>query len=492
MNIKILILLLFFPGILMSQDFSFEKKLYDSYKKWSENSINHRRFKHSDVKPLIEKLKQNAEFSISQIGASEQGREIYLIKLGRGQTKVFLWSQMHGDEPTATMALFDIFNFFSEKNEFDGIKNEILDNLTLYIIPMLNPDGAELYQRRNINQIDINRDAVKQQSVEGRLLKSIYDSLKMDFGFNLHDQGSKYSVGHSPKTAAISFLAPPFNDEKEVNMTRGRAIELIGYLNTMLGGFIPGHIAKYSDDFEPRAFGDNFQKWGMSTILIESGGWVGDAEKQFLRKMNFVILLSAFKSIATGNYQSISSEIYESIPFNNNFIYDLVLRNLSIIMADSTAIVDIAVNRIENNTSDKKSFFFKSTIEEIGDTSGYFGIEEFDMTGRDLVPGRIYPKEFDSLSNITGLNFEELLSEGYLYLRVKNFDSLEISKRRPMIPINIIFNSAREEFTEGIQVGETADFIIKKGDFIEFVCVNGFLYSVKNKSGKIFNGSIIR
>ena len=35
----------------------------------------------------------------------------------------------------------------------------MLDNLTIHVVPMLNPDGAERYQRRNVQDIDINRDA---------------------------------------------------------------------------------------------------------------------------------------------------------------------------------------------------------------------------------------------------------------------------------------------------------------------------------------------
>ena len=35
------------------------------------------------------------------------------------------------------------------------------------MVPMLNPDGAERFQRRNAQGIDINRDALLLQSPEG-------------------------------------------------------------------------------------------------------------------------------------------------------------------------------------------------------------------------------------------------------------------------------------------------------------------------------------
>ncbi len=67
-------------------------------------------------------------------------------------------------------------------------------------------------------------------------------------------------------------------------------MKLISQLTEVLEDYIPGHIAKYNDDFEPRAFGDNFMKWGSSLILIESGGWKNNYEKSFVRKINFFSL----------------------------------------------------------------------------------------------------------------------------------------------------------------------------------------------------------
>ncbi|MCK7519053.1 MAG: hypothetical protein MZV64_15670 [Ignavibacteriales bacterium] len=85
-------------------------------------------------------------------------------------------------------------------------------------------------------------------------------------------------------------------------------MKLIGELYKMLNHFIPGHIAKYRDDYEPRAFGDNFQKWGTSTILVESGVWKDDTEKSILRKLNFISFISAFYSIASKSYKHESTK----------------------------------------------------------------------------------------------------------------------------------------------------------------------------------------
>ncbi|NCQ17952.1 MAG: peptidase M14, partial [Ignavibacteria bacterium] len=282
----------------MSQEISFAQNLYNTYESYREPSLNSRRITHANILPLIEKLHHNSKFVVHKLGESVEKRELFLIKIGTGKTKIFLWSQMHGDESTATMALFDIFNFFSANDYLNESRERILRETTLYFLPMVNPDGAEVFQRRNILEIDLNRDASRLVTPEAILLMNTFDSLDADFGFNLHDQSTRYSVGKNYKQATISFLAPAFNDKKEMNEKRERAVKLIGRMTEVLQQFIPGHIAKYSDDYEPRAFGDTFQKKGTSTILIESGGWKDDVEKQFIRKINFIGMLSAFNSIA--------------------------------------------------------------------------------------------------------------------------------------------------------------------------------------------------
>src|SRR6218665_3502027 len=137
--------------VAQTQDFS--KAVFAQYDTYKEIAITHRRFKHKDLVPLIKQL----PFEKQIVGKSFEERDLYQIKLGTGKTKVLLWSQMHGDEPTATMALLDIFRFFQAKNDgFDALRQTILANTTLYFVPMLNPDGAERYQRRTATEIDMN------------------------------------------------------------------------------------------------------------------------------------------------------------------------------------------------------------------------------------------------------------------------------------------------------------------------------------------------
>ncbi|MEL6277238.1 MAG: peptidase M14, partial [Bacteroidota bacterium] len=198
-------------------------------------------------------------------------------------------------------ALLDIFKFLGAADEkYADLRELLRTNLTLTFLPMLNPDGAQRFTRRNALGVDLNRDALRLQSPESRILKEERDRLQAEWGFNLHDQSIYYGVGFpAEQVAAISILAPAFDWEKTVNAQREDAMQLIGLMNRYWQVAAPEKIGRYNDDFEPRAFGDNLQKWGTRTILIESGGWPGDREKQYIRQLNFVSLLSALHSIAT-------------------------------------------------------------------------------------------------------------------------------------------------------------------------------------------------
>jgi Zinc carboxypeptidase len=359
----------------------YSKALYAAYPKFKEKQLTHRRFKHKDIIALIQQL----PFEKQVVGRSFEQRDIYQIKLGTGKTRVMLWSQMHGDESTATMALFDIFNFFQAKNdEFDAFRNTILSACTLYFVPMLNPDGAERFQRRTATEIDMNRDALRLQTPEGVLLKQLRDNLTPEFAFNLHDQGTRTSAGNSPKQATISFLATAYDNERHWNKVRKKSMQVICGMNDVLQQFAAGHIAKYSDEHEPRAFGDNIQKWGSSLILIESGGYKEDTEKQFIRQLNFVAILTAFQSIAEENYRKHKLKEYEALPINDGYLFDLLVRNVTFVENGQTILKDIGINLNEKNKDNATHFTLESRVEDLGDLSTFWGIKEINGAGLTL------------------------------------------------------------------------------------------------------------
>lgn len=312
------------------------------------------------------------------IGQSFEGREIYKLTYGHGPVKVLMWSQMHGNEATATMALCDIFNFLTQSKE--PLLELFKERLTIHFVPMLNPDGAERFIRRTAQKIDMNRDALALVCPESRLLKSLQEQLKPDFSFNLHDQNVRYAAGHTPHQTAIAFLATAFDEQRNWSSNRLKAMQVIVGMNEALQAVIPQKVGRFSDEFEPRAFGDNIQKWGSSLILVESGGNGDDREKQYLRELHFALLLYALQNIASENYGHHKLEQYEAIPLNTTCLFDLLIKSVNY----KGQTIDVGIFIEEENSNGAKNFVLQGHIEDIGDMSVYHGIKELDASGLTL------------------------------------------------------------------------------------------------------------
>ncbi|WP_133000991.1 M14 family zinc carboxypeptidase [Luteimonas arsenica] len=270
-------------------------------------------------------------FTVETIGSSVEGRPLRHVAWGEGDTRVLLWSQMHGDESTASMALADLLRFLGEHPD-DPLVRRLRSGTTLHFMPIVNPDGAARFQRRNAQGVDVNRDARALATPEGRALHGLRERVRPAFGFNLHDQHVGYRAGDSDRGTAIALLAPAFNEAREVDASRARAIEVAVAIRAALEPRIAGHIAKWDDTFNPRAFGDLTAKAGVSTILIESGGIEGDVQKQRLRKLNFLALAAALDAIATGAHAGLPHAAYEELPENGETWPDLLVTGGTLVL----------------------------------------------------------------------------------------------------------------------------------------------------------------
>jgi len=348
---------------------------------YKDHHFNNRFVKHSDLQQKVAELKLSGIFTVQTAGLSVQNREIWRLSIGNGPIVILLWSQMHGDEPTGTLAFMDLFNFFSNREYAAEIRSKILNSCTLHFVPMLNPDGAEVFQRRNAQGIDINRDFVARQSPEAKILIQMQQELQPNFGFNMHDQDTLWSVTGTRMPASISLLAPPADQHAAVTPSREKAILLISGLYEMLEKEIPGHTGRWSEDFESRAFGDNFQRLGTSVILVEAGGHENDTEKQYVRKLNFDILIRSLIEISNGTYIDHQLSTYYSIPLNEKGIFHLLIRNCVVNTEAGQIKADIGLNYMEVITLKDQQASRIYQVEDFGDLSTWNGYEVIDVNG---------------------------------------------------------------------------------------------------------------
>lgn len=343
-------------------------------------TIQRRDFTHRELWDALEGPLASEALRVEELGVSVQERPIRSITFGRGPVRVLLWSQMHGDESTATMALADILHWMATGGP-DPLRERLARSLTVVMVPMLNPDGAQRFQRRNALAVDINRDARRLATPEGRILKALRDQLQPDFGFNLHDQNPHTLAGREGHRAAFALLDPAFDPSRSYDEVRSRARKVASVIASVLQDEVPGRVARYNDAFNERAFGDLMQQWGTSTVLIESGVLPDDAQKQHLRALNVAAMLTALSAIADGSYRDADIRHYEGLPPNRGYSHDLIIRGARVVLGpDRVYRLDLAFSYEDGVREEGLS------LSESGDLGGYWAYEEIDASGRFLHP----------------------------------------------------------------------------------------------------------
>ncbi|MCA0931842.1 zinc carboxypeptidase [Lutimonas saemankumensis] len=324
--------------------------IIDIYGAIRDENLDRRHLSLEDIKPYMSSLPK--DFKLKKIGRSFEGRDIHKIVFGSGPVNILLWTQMHGNESTGTRGLFDLFNFFDNSNEFDPLKDQILDKCSIHCIPILNPDGAQAYTRVNAQGIDLNRDVIDKKAPESVVLQEVLQKIKPDYCFNLHDQRTIFSVEPGTKTATMSFLAPSVDVKRSITEGRKKTMSVISSINRSLQQVMPGRIGRYTDEFYPTATGDNFQKMGFNTVLIEAGHSKGDYLRKESRLGTFLALLEGIRFIALESDLDLHKD-YFNIPNNEKKYLDIIVRNINL----KDELMDIGVLFIEKLNKEGKLEF---------------------------------------------------------------------------------------------------------------------------------------
>ena len=340
------------------------------HQKYQERSISGRYLTLNHIEPLLSRCQTTV------VGQSILGKPIYQLLLGNGKTKIFMWSQMHGNESTTTKALFDFVNFLhSDTPE----SQTLLNSFTFCLLPMVNPDGAAAYTRENANGVDLNRDAQNLTQPESVVLRQVFETFQPHYAYNLHDQRTIFGAGESGHPATVSFLAPAFNENRDMNETRIKAIDVIVAMNFCLQKVIPNQVGRFDDGFNLNCIGDTFQSLHVPTILFEAGHFQNDYEREQTRKFIFMALLSGINYLNENDVVSNKIDDYLKIPQNKVVFYDFVYKNAKINYDGNEKIVNFAAQYKEVLKDNKVGF--EARIAQIDHLENYFGHVTVDAQG---------------------------------------------------------------------------------------------------------------
>lgn len=348
---------------------------------------------HAEVRRRVMAIRDagGSLFRVKEEGRSVESREIWSVSFGRGPFVVLMWSQMHGDEPTATSALFDLYEYV-RRHQHEPAVAHLLDRLTVHTVPMLNPDGAERFQRRNVQNIDINRDALDLATPEGRLLKSLRDTLEPKVGYNLHNQNWRTSVGPPMKGAAISLLSVAFDEARSMSEGRLLTKKLGAVVRDSLEPYALGRIGRYDDSFEPRAFGDRLTLWGTPVLLIETGPWPDANPDPMLIRLNYIALIRSLHALADGSVHQADPARYDSLPQNQGGGFHTVIRGVTVTrkVGEAPQVMDVGLVGVRRVRLDAgtRTAVLQLTMAGAGDLTEAASSFNIDGTGKVLAPRR--------------------------------------------------------------------------------------------------------
>lgn len=122
---------------------------------------------------------------VQNVGKSVEGRSLYLVHIAhkhqRSNWKLFFYAQQHGNEPAGKDALVYLIKKIADDPAY------LPDYVDLWIMPMVNPDGAEHNQRRNANDRDLNRDHRLLSQPETRILHETVRNILPHVAIDCHE-----------------------------------------------------------------------------------------------------------------------------------------------------------------------------------------------------------------------------------------------------------------------------------------------------------------
>ncbi|MFC0272162.1 M14 family metallocarboxypeptidase [Metabacillus herbersteinensis] len=113
-------------------------------------------YSYIQMKHDLVKLAKTYNLPLIKIGESEFGRDLLAVKVGEGQHSILLNGSHHGREWLTTNVLMNMVEEYAaayqQGNSIGGYSTGILDTVSIWFVPMVNPDGV-MIQQKGIEQL---------------------------------------------------------------------------------------------------------------------------------------------------------------------------------------------------------------------------------------------------------------------------------------------------------------------------------------------------
>jgi len=139
---------------------------------------------YSTIGQFLNSVADRDFIDVSSAGHSVEGRKLYLVHLNQGgpaRWTMFFYGQQHGNEPAGKDALLYLIQRIAENPRL------LPKGVDLWIMPMVNPDGAQKDMRQNANGVDLNRDHILVREPETQILHQVFDRIQPDLTVDCHE-----------------------------------------------------------------------------------------------------------------------------------------------------------------------------------------------------------------------------------------------------------------------------------------------------------------
>ncbi|MGH3327434.1 MAG: M14 family zinc carboxypeptidase [Streptomycetales bacterium] len=263
--------------------------------------------------------------SVHSAGQSGEGRELLYATVGSGPDRFWLQSRIHGDELHSTEAALQILDHLASG---DPQARLIRERMTLTVIAMYNPDGAEANIRQSTtpNRIDLNRDWENFAQPESRQWYEVWEATRPRLALDLHHMSSAPQVEGTDDLNQFQMGARPIDPSRmgdlqwltarQMSMVSVNALEGYGLVNTarypeiditnavlsrmLLGG--PG-----PDGSDP-----GFTTQGAVFYEVRS---VGQKSNGQLANLFRILTMALLEAVASGDLERTDISGFGALPF---------------------------------------------------------------------------------------------------------------------------------------------------------------------------------
>jgi hypothetical protein len=213
----------------------------------------------------VDDLSLRDRLSVITIGKSVRGRDIPLVVLCNPSVsmdstkKLFVICRQHGDEPAPTEAVLKLIEdlVLTESEDI----SDLLAKVSFFIVPMMNPDGADAFKRLNSNNVDLNRDWLSLSQPETKCVHAIINAVAPDVVIDAHELSPTNKGSDFVETVGLDSQA-----SREVVLECLKLQELVRGILQTHNIYVRSYIAK--SQYPPRLAHKYFPVHGATVSLL--------------------------------------------------------------------------------------------------------------------------------------------------------------------------------------------------------------------------------